>query len=287
MSNSAFYGYPEEDGPLQIDDFGETVTEITEEPIPIAATPTSANGIAYPVIGGYSYRVTIQLRGFQSATPGTSGNSVERALIAVENHINRGGLIGFTLDRAKSFAGTTTGALSQGGTSLAMTGNAFNLWEAAGTLAANDEVVIEAPAPYWKREIGAVSAYSGGTATVGALRYAYRGNPVVRYRYFYPVLWRHEDDGEASAWIVRRDRCIVYELNATLRYSPDAVALLVGAKGFDSGLTPSVRPGGYGVSPAQSLRPSTGAYGASAGATLQSLLSPNRGGATFAWGGWR
>ena len=288
MSNSAWYSYPEADGPLQIDDLGETVTEIEEEPIPACDTPTSANGVSFPVLSGYMYRVNVTLRGFQSATPGTAGNSVERALLALENHINRGGLVGFTLDRAKAWAAPSLASLSQGGTSIRTGGNAFNVWEASATLAANDEVVVEMPAPYWKRETVSVSAYSSSTLTVGALRYTYRGAPSVRYRYFYPVLWRHEDDGDAATRIVRNDRTIIYEMSATLRYSPDALGILIGATNFDSGLSVPTRPSGGGVSPAQSLRPTTGGYGASVGATLDSVLGPDRNTtAPFVVGGWR
>lgn len=285
MSNAAIYSYPMSTGPLQVDDLGEGLTEIVEEDVVECPVPTSAGGVPYPVLTGYQYRVRILLDGFVSATPGTSGNSVERALQRVKNHLNRGGRIGVTLDRAKTWATATTSTPNQGDTSLVTPGSLFSAWESSGVVAANDEIVVEMPAPLYRREIVQASAYSSGTVTVGALAYAYEGYPVVRWRYFWPVLFRHPDDGETSTNIVSNERTIRYRLDMTLRYSPDLAATLVGAGGYDRlGLS------GRGPinAPANTLRPSTAGFASSAGYTLDQLVVPtNRGDRALTRGGWR
>jgi len=279
MGNSYVYGYPEESGPLHADDLGETLSEIVEEDIVECATPMAANGTVYPSLSGYHYRIRFVLRGFQSATPGTSGNSVERALQAVKNHVNRGGLIGVSLDHAKTFAALCTNTPAQAATSLVTTGNAFNGWSSSGVVAAEDEVVVETPGPFWKRDTVQVSAYSSGTITVGALRYAHVGYPMVRYRYFWPVLFRYEDDGDAATNIVRTDRAIHYELDMTLRYSPDVACAIVGAGGSD-GIATNI-----GASPATALRGTSAGVGGSVGVTLQGLVREHAGALTpGSWG---
>lgn len=186
MGQPRFYYYPDETGSLEIIDLGEGLSDLQETPGAIATDTYAADGKAYRSFQRDTFEVRIVLERF--GTPGVS--SLERKLLTLQSHLQRGGWVGFSRDHAKAWASMRSGAASRGDTIFYTPGSGFTSWSSSGTLAAGDEVVIESAPPDSRRELSTVSSLSsGGDVTLGAgLIYSYDGHPLIRWRDFYPTL---------------------------------------------------------------------------------------------------
>lgn len=221
MATPVFYVYYEDDGPLTKLDLGQALNRLDESPGIEASVSVTSNGHPTTHVHRITFDVTILLERF-----GTVGSDdVERKMHALQNHLDRGGYVGFSRNSAKTWAALQRAPIGQGDTALSTHGNAFTSWSLLGALASGDEVVIEQAEPGWRREVRAVSSQSGGSVTLsGAAEYNY-DDPlsIVRWRDFYPVLWRPA--AERGRPILTNDRRRNYTLDLTLTYS---VSMAVG-----------------------------------------------------------
>lgn len=265
MSSPSFYPYFDDDGPLVPIDLGEGLQECLEFPEPSRAVALSADGTPYSSMGGLTYRVNLELRLFG----GASTSALERKLRALENHINRGGLVGFSDNAAKTWAAACVHSPRNGTTAFPTTGNAFTSW-GSGVVASGDEVVIESASPEFRRDVLEVSSLSGrNLVTSEASRMSFSRHPMARYRRFWPVLFAHPSDGDRAVQVVQDNR-YAYSLIATLRYSPDLAYRVITGGTYLAIDQPTPAAGG--------LRPSTAGNYTNLGMTLGHMVQGVGGG---------
>lgn len=221
MGNPSFYYYPTTPGPLKVVDLGVTIADLFLTPNRARVDAFGGDMRVSSRLGPASARVTIRKERFTS-------RSVERELRNVEDHLIRGGRVGFSWDHAKTWAAYTSGPLVTGGTIAYTGGNAYTSWSASATLASGDEIAIESPNPEMIREINSVSSLnSSGDITLGAaatFTWSYR--KLVRWRWFFPALYLPQDQLGRS--IVTSDRGLNFNLDCEL-----AVDMRVYSLGLD------------------------------------------------------
>ena len=268
MGTPAFYWYPDAAGSLETTSLGELLSDLQETPLSTVEDAYGGNGFPYRSFLGGSFRIRILLERF--GTPATS--TLERELRSMEAHLHRGGMVGFTADTAKTWCGFQSGTWSRGDASVATGGNAFRAWSSGGTLAANDEVVMESENPEANREFQLVSAISAtGTVTFSGdtLLYSYGASAessLARWRDFYPVLWLPRD--QVGKPIVHHDHRRNWTLDVTLEYCIGAVLALYEADnvGMDARW---FSPATGGLDLATASRP----LGGSAGRSMQEAIA--------------
>ena len=254
------YSYYDADGPLTTLSFGEIASYVRETPMPNRAAYVSADGTPFHSLGGKLYRVEIGLSRFG----GAGRSATEEALRSFEDHVLRGGLFGFSADSAKTWGSILPAVPARGDTAITTAGNGFTPWSSGGAVAAGDEVVVETPIPTWRRSTHGVASVSGNVVTLSqGLPWSWQQRPLIRSRYFWPVLWCDPADGDGARFLLS-DEGYAYTLRITARYSPDA-AYTVMAGGVPAARKVSAGANALG---AQGLRPTTASVGSRAGRTL-------------------
>ena len=120
----------------------------------------------------------------------TSHAPIIRQLIGLENHLQRGLPIMLSADSSKGYAAVVGAVPAQGATTLTtVNGNELSSIT-SGTLAADDEVMIESGLPDFTRELNTYASASGFNVTVNdAIRVEVPRTPaILRYRWFYPLM---------------------------------------------------------------------------------------------------
>lgn len=172
--------------------------------------------------------------------------ALARDLYSMEAHLQKGGYVGFSNDRDKTWLSwigseadmaygvsevlaSQTTAIKCHGYPLSGTeknANFFAHWESAGAVAANDIVHLDGDLQRFNHEelkVGSVSLHStaaGGTITpTGAKnRYDYNQGSVIRYRDFWPFLCLA--DNQVGKPLISHDYRLTYTFDATFRYYP-------------------------------------------------------------------
>lgn len=183
MGNAAIYYYPDPDGTLVTIDLGCSLSDLAEIPLRQIGQGVSLSGAPSTHVYGGTFRVRLERRYLQSA-------SVARQLLTLSSHLERGGRCGVTADTSKTYA-SRIASLTRGQTSLLTAGD---LWYAAGSLSASDEVVIESCNPEMLREWTTIATAVGVAPTLSSgATYTMSGRPIIRHRNFYPALFWPED----------------------------------------------------------------------------------------------
>lgn len=193
MANSYFYYYPGTypDGatPLRALDLGRRAALIDESPAPVEFSVGNLSGAETVQTWAVDLPVTITAEGIPIGL-------VQRQLSALVSHARRGGVFGFSLDHAKTWAATRTGGLSvaAGSTlgSVVLTGPYWRAWQTSPTLGSGDLVAVESldGARRMVHAVSAVGAYSTAHAgiTIDGFTEFSLTDFIVRYRYTYPAL---------------------------------------------------------------------------------------------------
>lgn len=263
-SDPSIYWYPTETGNLSRIDLGEQLAALDELPGAMRVSAV-AGGVGFHSFLREVFRVRVVLQLFPDA-------ATERALMTLQSHLNRGGVIGFSRNHSKTWcAAQSVASWDRGDTSLLTLGNGFSAFSSSGALADGDPVVVESPlgpVREYTTANGAVSI-SATTVTVGdGLEYDYpaelpSGVGLVRYRHFWPVLWLPES--ELGRPIVTSNREITWTLDMTLEYSVQAALALWG-------ISPASGLGANGIKPSTPALRGETAEGASR-VTLDQLLA--------------
>ena len=153
MATPRLYYYPDPDGSLETIDFGEGLSDLQELPSADVADAYNGAGVGYRSLLASTLRLRIVLERFGSV--GTS--SLERKLMSLQAHLAKGGLVGFSRDHAKTWAGKAQRP-TRGDTVIYTNGNGFTAWSSSGNIVQNDEVVLETPHPDAYREVALVGA---------------------------------------------------------------------------------------------------------------------------------
>jgi len=183
MGNAYLYYYPERDGGLEALDLGEGLGFLDDRSEPNASTTRGLGGQVFPSALGRFDRVRI-------GRDGITSYATVAALRSFEAYADARAPFAASADHAKTWAGYCSRVRLRGETGIPTSGNAFASLASAGTIAANDYVVIESGYPEWHWEIAKVSSYSTNTITLSAgLKRSYRETPIlVRWYRFWPFL---------------------------------------------------------------------------------------------------
>jgi hypothetical protein len=184
----------------------------------------SRNGVGSVVQWTSAPETIVRVGAERFGNPDSS--SVERQLYALEAHLQSGGVVGFSRRHAKTWSTISAASLmpARGDTTIYGRGNGFTAYNAAGTLAVGDEVVIEAVHPDCRREVVTVGSLPVDPPihvllSAGCVN-SYAGLPAIyRYRWFWPIL-RMADPG---AQIVTSERRMNFTLSVDLLYQPGLV----------------------------------------------------------------
>lgn len=213
-----FYWYPVSGGSLEKTDFGEALSDVQESPSARAVDAYTGALVGYRSFMGATKRVRIILERFGK----TGGDSLELKFQTLESHLQKGGLVSFSRNDAKTWASKTSSPATRGDTIIYCgLGNYFTAFSAAGNLAQYDDAVLESAHPESQREVFTVGV-GGGTprtqvSTPGAV-YTYAGTTIVRWRDFYPFCWLPADQLGRS--FITHDHRRNFTLDITLEYSP-------------------------------------------------------------------
>lgn len=220
MGNPRFYYSPGDVEEIEEVDLGESLQDLQEDPAAVRADSFGGDGSFFTQYSGQAFQVRIMLERF-----GTSGSSsLERKLGAMLNHLQRGGVVCFSRDHAKTWCSFMSSAYARGTTTVGTLGNMLSGLSASAELVSGDEVVIENEEPYGYREIRSVSSYAARSITLGeGLVYPYNRAPglmppMIRWRDFYPGLYLRADDSRGQR--IRPDARRNWTLDLSLYWSP-------------------------------------------------------------------
>lgn len=217
--SAKFYFYPDDTGGLTAITLAKPLTELHEKRVPQRVTAKRGDGSAAVASWLSDTRVRIVLE------RGLSAGNV-RDLKAMEDHLHRGGAVGFAREHTKAWAayGSST---YRGYTYISTGGQAFANWEASGALASGDEIVIESAPPEAGIEMHAISSVSATTGQVNlsseTILRSLSGPILVRHRDFYPAL-RLPDD-QLDKPLVTTERRLSWTLDVELEVIPDIIAI--------------------------------------------------------------
>lgn len=226
MSTPRFYWYPDPVGSLEVIDLLEGVTDFNEVPAGVRVEDAySGSYIPHRSFQGGSrlYRITLERFG----DPGIS--DLEHKLLNMETHLQKGGVVGFSRDHAKTWAAITVAPPTRGDIIIhAGPGNGFSGWSSTATVVEGDEMVLESPPAEWQRENFRCAANNVGSppTKIGhpGVVYTYNDYSLVRWRDFLPVLRLPRD--QVNKPYVPHDHRRNWTLDITLEYNPASVIAL-------------------------------------------------------------
>lgn len=253
-----FYWYPGPGAALKTVDIGRPLSNIAEREVRREHTTDSFTGTRSRVVYDAYSQVQVTIELFTDA-------SIIRELEAIENHLKSGGTIALAEESGANFGGYLIAPPARGATTITAFSNQWGAWGTA-TGGAGDVLVLQSPAPEYKREKLAMASRSGLTATFSApgVRYDYTDAPwvFVRDARFWPYL--RLQAGAMNQQLIFTDRRVSWTIEMALEEVPSRIE----AGSFQSYDNPwGVNEGEYGYED-QAQQP------ASSGASL--------GGGTFA-----
>lgn len=212
MSNAALYYYPDSKGTLETIDLGGPLQELEEIPLRQVGQGRAMWGYSTTYVYGGSMRVRVvrEYSGYASPT-------LDRALMTLSAHLERGGLVGVTADQSKAWASVVgRGTVNRGDTGLFVKGNLWYTRGAGAVLASGDEVVLESSNPELYREFTTINAWDTLLPTITpAARYTFSGTVHVRWRNFYPALFWPADQ-RSRPIVTSRNGRVTHTLDVTL-----------------------------------------------------------------------
>jgi len=237
MGNAKLWWYPDINGTLEAVGVGGPLSRLTswDEQYQVAAE--ALTGAVYALQYGARIKVKAAIEKID-----ISRASLIRDLMAIDNHLRRGGWISLAADESKAQCGFLAVPPARGDTSITIDRQPWDAW-ATGAVVAGDELVIQGPAPRMLMEIVTVQAVSGTTLTVDAIRYDYTDEPWVigRYRDFYPILRLPINQRKRA--IMKTDYRILHTWSVVLEEPPDALDAYAGLG--DVTLQGGANPGQY------------------------------------------
>jgi hypothetical protein len=179
-----------------------------------------------------------------------SDPALARELYALESHLQKGGFVGFSVDRDKTWASgighivMTTGdtVIDEGDTAFNVYGDArvgaakncnlFKHYEASGIIAGGDVLALDGVLDEYNHEEVVAKgtpdtiisgARASGTVAIedtqaGGVRYPYKQGSIVRYRDFWPYLQLPEK--QVGKPIITHDHRVSWTFDAVFEYRP-------------------------------------------------------------------
>lgn len=220
------YYYPEPGGALKAIDLQRPLTTIKERPARREFLEESWSGRRTTATTDAFTAVELVHAQFDE-------HDVARELEVLENFLQGGGIIAIAEDEGVNFGGYLQTAPAAGGTSITVFANQWSAWGSI-TTGANDVVVVQGPAPVFKREPIVVTDRTGLTATLESpgLRYDYTEQAwvFVRDKRFWPYLRLQK--GAKGRELLTHDHRLSFDFIAPLEEVQPLLDL--GAESFDT-----------------------------------------------------
>ena len=257
MANPRFYWYPTEmysvpwttsTGDVHIVDIDEPISDLQ-----VSMHRSASDAITYTMRKHRRhYKPYLEVRVILERF---TDESLARELYSMESHLQKGNHVGFTADRAKTWASwagrvsATMGSevISQGTRIFSVNGSAmagsvgyaniFRHWESAATVAIGDIINIDGRVPDFNHEelqvasgVSLGSTARDGTVYVeqthngGYTRYPYLAGSIVRYRDFWPYLCLPQSG--IGKPLLTHDHRISYTFDAVFHYYPGWMSTL-------------------------------------------------------------
>lgn len=230
MGNSKFYYYPQPDGRRLVTlDLGEVIAELFSDFEHDVVDANMRTGGINRSTGLTREIVTIQRDRM------IGGESTAYQFAALQNHLDRGGVISFAADSAKAFAYPLIRKPESYDSAIGFGPNPFSDMAGAIIPATNDYIVLETESPSSIREqtqltsVAATSA-AGGTAGTQPIVFTYPTRVFMRHYRFWPLCLRRPAS-DVGQNIVTNEGGRLFSLN--LRLMVDLSALFAFHRSFD------------------------------------------------------
>ena len=184
MGNAKLWWFPDPGGTVEEIDLGEGLQDLQATPDIKETSSESMTGVSFT-------NRTMSRNVARVLNDRFVSFSRQRELLALENHLLRGGRVAVAEDSAKAVAGYLVTNPVRGATTVTLAGQP---WPFGGvtTLTSGDEVYLQSASPTHIQEMLTVSSASGTTYTLAeSVRFNYQSEPWVlfRARGFWPYLF--------------------------------------------------------------------------------------------------
>jgi hypothetical protein len=231
MGNSKFFYYPMPNAThLQTIDLGEVVGELFSDfELDVVDADRRSGGFSRSV-GMSREIVTIQ----RDRMVGSEDLAIQ--FVALQNHLDRGGVVGFCADSDKAFAYPLSTRPNSGDQTVGCSPNPFTDRAGSITPTAGDYIVLETESPASLREqckitVNGTTPTAGGTITVkDPIAFNYRRRTFLRHYRFWPLCLRRPAS-DVGRNIVTNERGFLFSLD--IRLQVDLSALFAFHRSFD------------------------------------------------------
>ena len=222
MGSPTFYWYPEPDSTnLQKLSLEEGLGELFTDWQIVASDGEGIDGSIHRSVGLYRQMITIQRDRM------VGGEALGHKLASLQNHLDRGFSVGFSVDADKAWLAPLTLGPTSGDTTIDVGGNPFRPIVGSAVPGNDDYIAIETGSPATVHEIvkkssGTISSYTGGTITIAnGCAFTYTQSAYARWYRYWPILKRPASDIGAN--IVTNEHGMLW--NLSIRLVVDSAAL--------------------------------------------------------------
>lgn len=231
MGNSKFFYYPKPDSRRLVTiDMGEMIGELYSDFEVDVVDANRRNGGINRSVGLTREIVNIQ----RDRMNGSEDLAIQ--FVAMQNHLDRGGVVGFCADSDKAYAYPLIARPNSGDQTVGCAPNPFVDMAGSITPAANDYVTIESESPNSLREQGKIltngtTPAAGGQITLKQrIVFTYPRRAFLRHYRFWPLCLRRPA-GDVGRNIITNERGFLFSLD--IRLMVDLSALFAFHRSFD------------------------------------------------------
>jgi len=231
MGNSKFFYYPQPDASRLVTiDLGEMIGELFSDYTVDAVDADYRDGGMSRSVGRTREIVNIQ----RDRMVGSEDLAIQ--FVAMQNHLDRGGVVGFCADSDKAYAYPLSKRPRTGEQSVGCSSNPFTDFAGSIIPTVNDYVTIETESPASLREQNKITSVAhitsaGGTISLkNKIAFNYKRRTFIRHYRFWPLCLRRPA-GDIGQNIVTNERGFLFSLD--IRLFVDLSALFAFHRSFD------------------------------------------------------
>lgn len=222
MGNATLWWYPTDANDVESIDLGEGLSDLQVEPVMVGPQSRSVAGRNRTTTWSAFHQVRLVLERFTAV-------ATVRALLSLEAHLKRGGLVEIAADSAKAWGAFVSSPHLRGDTVLATSGSPFA--STTGAVVATDEIWVRTFAPEFSRELNTVSSITNDEITLSAgLIEDHKQSPIfVHHRDFWPAMQLARS--ARGRPLLTHDHRLNYTLDLLLEESPETLLAYAGQAG--------------------------------------------------------